>query len=235
VSYFAWYFRRASGIIVAALSATITLYIHRVEQFHYSHSSIVYWNAAVWLTFYIFVALIICELRSLYEQERHSSHTDSLTRIANRRAFFELLATEANRASRYGAPLTLAYLDIDHFKQINDRFGHDKGDELLRLVAQVMESRLRKADRVARLGGDEFAVLLPETTAQSAAAVLRKLHSMLDESMRQRKLPVTFSVGAVTFHSPPQSMQEMISKADEAMYAAKNSGRDRVIVRDGAV
>src|ERR1041385_6996919 len=102
VSYFAWYFRRASGIIVAALSATITLYIHRVEQFHYSHSSIAYWNAAVWLTFYIFVALIICELRSLYEQERHSSHTDSLTRIANRRAFFELLATEANRASRYG-------------------------------------------------------------------------------------------------------------------------------------
>jgi len=235
VSYFAWYFRRVSGLIIASLSATITLTIHRVGQFHYSHSSIVYWNAAIWLTLYIFFALIISELRNLYEQERHSSRTDSLTRIANRRAFLELLAAEANRASRYGTALTLAYLDIDHFKQINDRLGHEKGDEVLRLVAQVMESRLRKADRVARLGGDEFAVLLPETTAQSAAAVLRKLHSMLDESMRQRKLPVTFSVGAVTFHSPPQSIQEMVSKADEAMYAAKNGGRDCVIVRDGPV
>ena len=87
VSYFAWYFRRASGIIVAALSASITLNVHRVEQFHYSHSSIVYWNAAVWMALYIFFAWIISELRSLYEQERHSSRTDSLTRIANRRAF----------------------------------------------------------------------------------------------------------------------------------------------------
>lgn len=233
VSYFAWYFRRAIGILSAALSAAITLNIHRAEQFQYSHHSIIYWNAAVWLALYFFFAWIISELRSLWEQERLSSRTDSLTRIANRRAFSELLEAEANRASRYGAALTLAYLDVDHFKQINDRFGHEKGDELLRLVAQTLESHLRKPDRVARLGGDEFAVLLPETTAPSAAAVLRKLHSVLDDNMRQRNLPVTFSVGAVTFHSPPQSIQEMISKADQAMYAAKNSGRDCVIVRDG--
>lgn len=234
VSYFAWYFRRAIGIFIAALCAAITLNIHRAEQVQYSHHSIVYWNAAVWLVLYFFFAWIISELRSLYEQERQSSRTDSLTRIANRRAFFELLAAEANRAGRYGAPLTLAYLDIDHFKQINDSFGHEKGDELLRTVAQLMEAHIRKADRVARLGGDEFAVLLPETTAQAAAAVLHKLHSMLDESMRRHNLPVTFSVGAVSFHSPPRSMQEMVSQADQAMYAAKNSGRDSVIVRDSA-
>lgn len=234
VSYFAWYFRRTIGIVSAAFSAAATLNIHRAEQFQYNHRTLIYWNAVVWLALYFFFAWIISELRSLYEQERLSSHTDSLTRIANRRAFFELLETEANRASRYGAALTLAYLDVDHFKQINDRFGHEKGDELLRLVAQTLESNLRKPDRVARLGGDEFAVLLPETSAPSAAAVLRKLHSILDDNMRQRNLPVTFTVGAVTFHSPPQSLQEMLSKADQAMYSAKNSGRDRVIVRDGA-
>ena len=234
VSYFAWYFRGAVGILSAALSAAITLSVHRVEQFQYSHHSIIYWNAAIWMALYIFFAWIISELRSLYERERLSSRTDSLTRIANRRAFCELMETEANRASRYGAALTLAYLDVDHFKQINDRFGHEKGDELLKLVAQTLKSHLRKPDRVARLGGDEFVVLLPETSASSAAAVLRKLHSILDENMRQRNLPVTFSVGAVTFDSPPQSVQEMISKADQAMYAAKKSGRDCVIVRDDA-
>lgn len=234
VSYFAWYFRRGMGILIAVLCAAITLSIHRAEQFQYSHHSIVYWNAAIWLALFFFFAWIISELRSLYERERRSSRTDPLTRIANRRAFFELLDTEANRAGRYGAPLTLAYLDIDRFKQVNDRFGHEKGDELLRVVAHVMESNLRKADHVGRLGGDEFAVLLPESTGEAAGAVLRKLHSMLDESMRQHNFPVTFSVGAVTFHSPPQSMQEMISKADQAMYAAKHSGRDCVIIRDSA-
>jgi diguanylate cyclase (GGDEF)-like protein len=233
-SYFGWFFRRAIAIPIAIISAATTLAIHFAEPFRYSHRSIAYWNAAVWLVLYIFFALIISELRTLYERERQSSHTDSLTQIANRRAFFEVLEAEMNRASRYRAPLTLAYLDIDRFKQVNDTFGHAAGDKLLTVVAQTVEAHLRKADRVARLGGDEFAVLLPEITAEAATTVLHKLHSLLNESMQSRDLPVTFSIGAVTFHSAPASIPEMLSKADEAMYAAKNSGRNCVIVREAA-
>ncbi len=233
-SYFGWFFRRAIAVPIAIVSVATTLAIRFAEPFRYSHPSIAYWNAAVWLVLYIFFALIISELKSLYERERQSSLTDSLTQIANRRAFFEVLAAEANRANRYQLPMTLAYLDVDRFKQINDTLGHTAGDKLLTLVAQTVQTHLRKADHVARIGGDEFAVLLPEITAESAASVLHKLRFLLEKEMRQRDLPVTFSIGAVTFHSPRGSIQEMVSKADEAMYAAKNNGRDCVIVREAA-
>jgi diguanylate cyclase (GGDEF)-like protein len=230
VSFFAWFINRETGLIAAGISAAITLVTHRTA----TSSTILYWNVFAWLALYIFLVWMIAELRSLYERERHSSRTDALTKIPNRRAFFEVLETEKNRAQRYGSPLTLAYLDLDNFKAMNDRFGHTRGDHLLRVVAKTMQKNVRQVDMVARMGGDEFAVLLPETTEDSAAAVLQKLHTLLDSAMRQRKWPVTFSMGAVTFQPPPDSTQEMISKADEVMYAAKTSGRDRVIVPKAA-
>jgi diguanylate cyclase (GGDEF)-like protein len=226
VSFFAWFISRETGLIAAGISAAITLVTHRTA----SSSSILYWNVSAWLGLYIFLVWMIAELRSLYERERRSSRTDALTRIPNRRAFFEVLETEKSRAQRYGSALTIAYLDLDNFKAMNDRFGHTRGDHLLRVVAKTMQKNIRQVDMVARMGGDEFAVLLPETAEDPAAAVLQKLRALLDAAMQQRKWPVTFSMGAVTFQPPPDSTQEMISKADEVMYAAKMSGRDRVIV-----
>lgn len=234
VSFFAWFISRRAGLITSGMSATITLVAHRAVSSYHRHGAMVYWNALAWLSLYIFFVLMIAQLRSLYEGERHSSRTDALTKIPNRRAFLEVLETEKGRAQRYGSALTLAYLDLDNFKAVNDRFGHARGDQLLRVVAKTMQDKVRQVDIVARIGGDEFAVLLPETAADSAEAVLQKLHALLDAAMRQRKWPVTFSMGAVTFQPPPDSTQEMISKADEAMYAAKTNGRDRVIVRGPA-
>lgn len=233
VWFFGWFIGKGNGLITAILSAAITLAVHAAFP-HAPRSTIIYWNAAAWLAVYVFFVLIIAELRSLYERERKFSRTDALTKIANQRAFFETLELEKERATRYGFPLTLAYLDVDHFKQINDRFGHAVGDTLLAVVAKTMQDNVRQTDVVARLGGDEFAVLLPETAADAASAVLRKLHAVLDSSMRNKGWPVTFSLGAVAFQPPPDSVQEMISKADEAMYAAKTGGRDRVIVRKPA-
>lgn len=233
VSFFAWFIGKRGGLITAVLSAAATLAVH--AAFPYARrSTIIYWNAAAWLGVYVFFVLIIAELRSLYQREWQFSRTDALTKIANRRAFFEALEAEKERATRYEFPLTLAYLDVDHFKRINDRFGHAAGDKLLATVAKTMQENVRQPDVIARLGGDEFAVLLPETAADAAAAVLRKLHAVLDAKMRRGHWPVTFSLGAATFQPPPNSVQDMISKADEAMYAAKTSGRDRVIVRGPA-
>ncbi|MGH9569874.1 MAG: GGDEF domain-containing protein, partial [Candidatus Angelobacter sp.] len=93
-------------------------------------------------------------------------------------------------------------------------------------------NNVRQVDRVARIGGDEFAVLLPETPANSVKAVLRKFLALLDGAMQRGNWPVTFSMGAVTFQPPPDTIEEMLSKADEAMYAAKTSGRDRLVVRE---
>ncbi len=231
VSFFAWLINRRIGLVTALASAISTLVIHA----HFSNrSTIVYLNAGAWLGVYVFFVFMLAELRELYERERRFSRTDALTKIFNRRAFFEALETEASRARRYQSPLTLAYIDLDHFKQINDRLGHDAGDRLLTVVAETMAQHLRQNDIAARLGGDEFAVLLPETGPASALAVLRKLHALLDSAMRQSNWPVTFSLGAVSFHPPPQSLEEMVSEADKAMYAAKSSGKDRLIVRESA-
>lgn len=157
-----------------------------------------------------------------------------LTRIPNRRAFLEFLGAEKSRSQRNELPVTLAYIDVDRFKQINDRFGHITGDRLLALVARTIQANVRQGDIAARVGGDEFAVLLPDAGPQSAAIVLQKLHAILDGAMRQMNWPVTFSLGAVSFQFPPASVEEMISQADQAMYAAKTSGRDCVVVREAA-
>lgn len=234
VSFFAWFIGRQTGLITSVFSAATTLGLHLSERSHVIRSAIIYWNALAWFGVYVFFVVIIAELRNLYEQERRSSRTDSLTRIANRRAFLELLGSEKSRSRRHGIPLTLAYIDVDHFKQINDRFGHAAGDTLLVLIAKAIQANVRQADITARLGGDEFAVLLPEATAQSATIVLQKLHAFLDQAVQQANWPVTFSMGAVSFHPPPESLEEMISQADQAMYAAKTSGRDCVVVREAA-
>jgi diguanylate cyclase (GGDEF)-like protein len=231
VTFFAWFVGRRSGLFTSAISAAATLGVHHIESPHYVHPTVIYWNAFAWLGMYLLLVLMIAELRTLYEQERHTARIDVLTRIPNRRAFFDLLTSEKSRARRYQLPLTLAYLDVDRFKEVNDRFGHTAGDNLLAMAAKTMRDSVRQADVVARIGGDEFAVLLPETPADSAASMLHKLHASLEDAMREGSWPVTFSVGAVSFHPPPDSIPEMIGMADEALYAAKTSGRNRVIVR----
>lgn len=127
--------------------------------------------------------------------------------------------------------MTLAYIDLDHFKQINDRLGHAVGDRLLTVVATTMQREVRRADVVARLGGDECALLLPHITADSAGRALGKRHDSLDKAMREHGWPATFSVGAVTFQAMPESLEELISAADDAMYDAKANGRNRVVLR----
>ncbi|HZQ92021.1 MAG TPA: diguanylate cyclase [Terriglobales bacterium] len=228
VSFLTWYFGRRTGLLAASLSAGIAL---GIEMEAHLTLAVTYWNALARLGMFVFFVFIISELRALYERERHSSRVDALTRIPNRRAFLEALDTEKVRARRYGLPLTLAYIDLDHFKEVNDRLGHAAGDELLMAIARGMQENLRRADLVGRLGGDEFAALLPETAAEAATAVLDKLQAVLNNTMQDRRLPVTFSMGAVAFHPPPDSTEEMLQRADEAMYAAKAGGRDRLIVR----
>ena len=233
VSFFAWFLGRGLGLSASLLCAGIAVSIHRTNL-PASESYLAYWNALPWLAVYVFFVFIISEVRVLYAREQARSHTDALTGIANRRSFFEHLETESHRSRRYNRPISLAYIDLDHFKAVNDVFGHATGDQLLTIVANVIKYDIRRVDLVARLGGDEFAVLLPETDRFAAAAAFYKIQHSLEAAMNRRQWPVTFSIGLVTFQLPPDSTQTMVDAADKAMYEAKKSGKGGAIVHKSA-
>ena len=162
------------------------------------------------------------------EAERKLARIDSLTGLANRRAFYEGAELERKRSLRRSRPLSIAYLDLDNFKQINDRNGHEVGDELLACVGGIMRANLRAEDLVARLGGDEFAVLLPESDYQAASGAVAKLHRILTTEMQKRCWPVGVSIGMVTFESIPENVEDMVHAADELMYTVKRDGKNRI-------
>jgi diguanylate cyclase (GGDEF)-like protein len=132
------------------------------------------------------------------------------------------------RARRDRQPTSIAYIDCDDFKRINDRFGHSTGDQLLKVVAATLMERVRKSDVVARLGGDEFAVLLPETPSQSAQEVIQGLKTGLLDRMQTHAWPVTFSIGVATFVTPPTTLNEMIELSDTLMYTVKRAGKNMI-------
>jgi len=154
--------------------------------------------------------------------------TDSLTGLANRRSLTKSLAREVARSQRTGEPLSLAVLDLDHFKHINDTFGHLAGDEVLRDVAGAMASHVRDVDIVARYGGEEFAVVLPNCPSEGALLVVERVREAIASSARVTK--VTASVGVATVAGEASDGEALMAAADEALYEAKRSGRDRVTV-----
>jgi diguanylate cyclase (GGDEF)-like protein len=171
---------------------------------------------------------LLAALRRVLVEERELAHTDYLTGAANQRSFYELAEQEISRSVRYRHPFAMAYVDLDNFKIVNDRFGHLPGDLVLRAVTDRMKSCLRKTDVVGRLGGDEFTVLFPETGSEAARAAVNKLKLQLLAEMQQGNWPVTFSIGVVTFITVPPSVDEMIRVADELMYTVKKEHKNAV-------
>jgi diguanylate cyclase (GGDEF)-like protein len=181
------------------------------------------------LFFLLVLAYVLTTLNVALARAEHLARTDYLTGVANARYFFELASAELNRAQRYVRPLTVAYIDVDDLKPVNDRFGHGAGDTLLRVAAQSIRVRVRKSDVVARLGGDEFALLLPEAGYEAAEAAVRKIHASLVQVMQNRGWRVTFSIGVVTCVSPPDTtLEELIRVADGLMYSVKRSGKNQI-------
>ncbi len=162
---------------------------------------------------------------SFVDELRRESRTDALTGLANRRALFERLGAEMTRATRLRTPLTVAMLDLDHFKRYNDTFGHVQGDNLLRAAAAVFTSSIRGRDLAARYGGEEFVIVLPDTDLAGGAVLMNRLRVAVAQI--DSPAPVTMSVG-VTHWNGAEAAATLIERADSALYAAKTSGRDRV-------
>ena len=226
-----WLIGSGKGILISIVSTVICLLADLKRGYGYSHPVIPYWNAFVRFGFFIVVTLLLSALKKALATEEKLARIDFLTGISNRRAFFELAELEINRARRYGHTFSFVYLDLDDFKVMNDKFGHLVGDNVLRLVATTIHGNLRKTDVVARLGGDEFAILLPEIDLEVSSGVVPKIQSRLTEVMQQNHWPLTFSMGAVTFKAPPESVDEMIRKADHLMYSSKNSGKNAIMTK----
>jgi len=166
------------------------------------------------------------------EKLRIMATTDELTGLWNRRYFMEAAEQELKRSWRYGHPFSLITLDIDHFKSINDRFGHGGGDMVLRKLAEIMKEVLRQTDIPGRLGGEEFSALLPNTHLEEGVLVAERLREKIQRTPTEYKgdkIYITVSIGLTGYHKDISSVDELLKKADDALYEAKAGGRNCVV------
>ncbi len=223
----AWWGGFAHGILLALAGAVAWHVVDSLEN-PLLPVSIGLWNSVVRFGTLVFISSLVARLHIGIRRERFLARTDPLTGAANGRTFYEAVALEAKRAARTGRPLTLAYFDLDNFKQLNDQLGHAAGDAALIDLVRVIGAALRTVDVLARLGGDEFAVLFPETDGLGALALLTRVQGVLAYEMARSGRPITVSIGAVTFLKPLWDVDLMVQQVDWLMYAAKRRGKNRV-------
>jgi diguanylate cyclase (GGDEF)-like protein len=197
-------------------------------QPHAHHPAIPIWNAFVRIGIFGALAATLARLRVALELEKRASRSDPLTGVWNSRAFREIVDAEIARCRRYDRPVSLAFVDVDDFKRVNDRMGHATGDLVLQSIAAAMCECLREVDVVARLGGDEFGVLLPETGAQEAVAAVEKLLAQASRTVATNRWPVTLSAGVATYLADPPEVDAVIGRADGLMYEAKSAGKNTI-------
>lgn len=176
---------------------------------------------------------VIKQINFMYSRSKYLSSTDELTGLANRRCFENCFEKEFLRARRYKNKLTLVMFDIDHFKNVNDTYGHPCGDFVLKQVANAALQTFRKTDTVFRFGGEEFAIILAETDIQQSIIPLerfRKTVETLNLVYEGTSVDVTVSIGACQLTDELTTKEEFLNKTDKALYEAKNSGRNRTVL-----
>lgn len=177
------------------------------------------------------MAAFAIERAKLMETTRVQAITDELTKLYNLRHFLNRLTEEIERSKRYKRPLTLAMIDVDHFKNYNDTFGHLKGNKVLKKVALIMEKESREGDIVARYGGEEFAIIMPETDIKKASVFAERIRVKIEKGLsnvEQYGVCVTISVGLASYPEDADDAASLVEKADDALYLAKKDGRNCV-------
>jgi diguanylate cyclase (GGDEF)-like protein len=228
ISFAAWHLGRSWALAAATLSAASWLGSNYLAGLGFSGLGIWLFNLLMQGTSFATVGVLIAMLKRSAAHEQELSRKDPLTSLLNSRAFEEE-AERVRALSRRGRhPVTIAYIDLDGFKGVNDTLGHQGGDRVLRSVATIVLKCTRSSDLTARLGGDEFAVLLPETGPIGAREMLERLRVHLAETLSQTECPVTASIGGVAFLTVPDTVDAMVREADGRMYAAKAAGKNRV-------
>ena len=228
IYFLTWFAGLAPGVIITVVASATFVFIDLNGKPLHLNSAGFYWDHLARFCFLLITAILLGRLRESYRLASESSRSDFLTGLANRREFFAVAEQERLRAARYGKCVSVAYMDLDGFKEVNDKLGHSAGDAILMEVANALRANLRATDVVARMGGDEFVLLLPETDPAAAKTKLEQLQTILLELARERNWPVTYSIGLVTFTRPPKSTDEMIGEADHLMYAVKRGTKNNL-------
>lgn len=189
------------------------------------------WTAVVHAFFFLVVIGMLGRLKRAHENEQRLARTDGLTGLLNAKAFRERAEEEISRSARTGRAVSVAFIDCDNFKTVNDTLGHLAGDQLLSTIAEQMNASVRGIDISARMGGDEFAILLPETSGDEAEQVVQRLRDDLGVRMRENDWPVTFSIGVAVYATPPESVDALIQGADKLMYEVKTGQKDAIVLK----
>ena len=225
-----WYGNHRLGIFFCLAAVVIWHWIDAGSPAHpYTNLYAPYWNSVIRLGLFLATAQLLSQLKTHLSNEKMLSRTDDLTGVLNGRGFTWLAEKMFELSERHGRSTTLAYVDLDNFKQVNDQHGHSEGDKLLKVIGEVLLQSVRRTDVVGRLGGDEFAIVLPETNESGAMLMLDKLRIELSEAMQKHGWPVGFSIGVVSFNLPPYDLDHAIRVADALMYKAKLGGKNNTL------
>lgn len=223
-----WYAGRRTGMLIAFIS-TLAALAGDVSAAHDAlRPGIMAWDGFLHLGFMLVVVYLLDRLRAHARIAQELARTDELTGIFNRRAFLEHLQYRLDLAAREKNPVALAYIDLDDFKEVNDRGGHDEGDRILKLVASALTHSIRRTDVVARLGGDEFGMLMVGADQTGAESLLAKVRASLFEALAPEESAVTCSIGCVAFRTPPATCDVALRAADALMYKVKSRGKNAV-------
>jgi diguanylate cyclase (GGDEF)-like protein len=228
VAMAAWYGGRVPNLLLSALACASWFVADILAGHPYDNMAHPLWETLVRFGFFLVNGSLLVALRSSLVLQRELARTDALTGVFGRRAFQERLGHDLELARRHGGSLTVAFVDLDDFKGLNDSRGHLVGDQALRVVANVLQAVTRRADTVARLGGDEFALAFPDTDSAGARQVAAKLTNDLPEALAAVAPGLTCSIGVVTFREDMPVMEEAIRAADALMYQAKREGKGTV-------
>ena len=222
----AWIMSRRLALFASVINAFVWSWVD-LSSGRFTVAVPVYaWNFSSRLISLMIIGMLVFTLRKALDHEKQFSRTDHLTQALNARAFKELLELEMNRSLRYQHPITLAYLDVDNFKEVNDTLGHEEGDHVLSELSASIKKSIRQNDVVGRLGGDEFAILLVETGPMAARKVVAQLQAELNLIIVRHSWPISLSFGVISCSDEYCSAEEMIRMADHAMYSVKKSTKN---------
>lgn len=220
-----WYGNLFTGLSVSFITALAILFSYDQALLALPTTDALY-TALVYMFALCILSILIDNFSTVFRVEEAAAEHDHLTGLLNIRGLTSLIEEEIARTKRYRHPFTIAYIDIDNFKAINDLKGHCGGDIILCKLAKIITTSFRESDYVGRIGGDEFVCLLPETKQPDAKVVFDKLQKNLGRAFCNEDIVVTFSIGVVTFESAPSSTQTALALVDKVMYRVKKLNKN---------
>lgn len=221
VSFTTWFSGKKAGFLVSLICTGLA------SRF-YLQSGLAagVWNVASIFGIFTVIALTLSRMRELLETEKSLSRVDYLTGALNLRAFREFVEYEIKLLQREFSPFSVAYIDVDNFKLVNDKYGHGTGDELLKSVASIIRSTLRRTDIIARVGGDEFVVFFPSTNQGEVKVAIKKIQENISLLSEKYKLPITISLGVITSLNAVHKLDLLLAESDKLMYEVKSDGKN---------